>query len=92
MGRAWGYTEPHPSPTQQTYLSASVGILPTLCVFPRFERFVPRLCPLNVPKVGSDRLNVPAIDNSSHSSSSTAMSNQCTCPLLGWGAPLCNVQ
>ena len=33
--------------------------------------------------VGSDRLNVPAIDDSSHESSSTAKSNQCTCPLLG---------
>ena len=42
--------------------------------------------------VGSDRLNVPAIDNSSHQSSSTAKSNQCTCPLLGWGAPLCKIQ
>ena len=42
--------------------------------------------------VGSDRLNVPAIDNSSHYSSSTAKFNQCTRPLLGWGAPLCKIQ
>ena len=38
--------------------------------------------------VGSDRLNVPAIDTFRDQSSSSAMCTIDMCPLLGWGAPL----
>ena len=38
--------------------------------------------------VGSDRLNVPAIDTFSHSPAVLRLCTFDTCPLLGWGAPL----
>ena len=38
--------------------------------------------------VGSDRLNVPAMDTFSHEFGCARCSTQTRCPLLGWGAPL----
>ena len=42
--------------------------------------------------IGTDRLNVPTIDTFSHRTISVTVPHNCSCPLLGSGAPLSYVQ